>query len=97
VFVHLVDAQGAMIVQNDKLPLNAFYPMRAWPVGVDQRDDYLLKIPADADLEGSSLAIGLYNAHDGLRLPVVSAEGAAAEWAAGDHIRVPAVQLAEGR
>jgi hypothetical protein len=96
VFVHLVDAQGVMIVQKDKLPLNAFYPMRAWPVGVDQRDDYPLKIPADADLEGASLAIGLYNAHDGLRLPVASAEGTAAEWAAGDHIRVPAAQLAEG-
>ena len=93
VFVHLVDAQGAMIVQNDKLPLNAFYPMRAWPVGVDQRDDYSLKVPADADLEGASLVIGLYNAHDGLRLPVAAAEGDAAGWTARDHIRVP---LAEG-
>jgi 4-amino-4-deoxy-L-arabinose transferase-like glycosyltransferase len=95
-FVHLVDAQGAMIVQNDKLPLNAFYPMRAWPVGVDQRDAYPLKIPADAELEGASLAIGLYNAQDGLRLPVAAARGDAAAWAAGDYIRVPVAQLAEG-
>ena len=44
--------------------------MRAWPLNVDQRDAYPLKIPADANLEGAWLAIGLYNARDGLRLPV---------------------------
>jgi 4-amino-4-deoxy-L-arabinose transferase-like glycosyltransferase len=92
VFVHLVDAQNAMIVQNDKLPLNAFYPMRAWPSNVDQRDAYSLKIPADADLGGASLLIGLYNAHDSLRLPVTAAQGAAEAWAAGDHIRVPLIE-----
>jgi 4-amino-4-deoxy-L-arabinose transferase-like glycosyltransferase len=93
VFVHLVDAEGAMIAQYDKLPLNAFYPMRAWPPGVAQRDVYPLKLPADADLEGAVLAIGLYNAHDGVRLPVDASEGGA--WAARDHIRVPVDVLAE--
>ena len=67
--------------------------MRAWPQNVDQRDVYSLKIPADADLKGASLAIGLYNARDGLRLPVTAAQGTAAEWAAGDYIRAPVDQL----
>jgi hypothetical protein len=95
VFVHLVDARGTMIVQHDKLPLNAFYPMRAWPPDVTQRDAYPLKVPADADLEGASLAIGLYDARDKVRLPVgaleagPSASDGRGTGAAGDHIRVP--------
>jgi hypothetical protein len=95
VFVHLVDKQGNMIAQNDKLPLNAFYPMRAWPLNVDQRDAYPLKIPADADLDGASLAIGLYHAQDGLRLPVSATQSDPAEWVAGDHIRVPVTLISE--
>jgi 4-amino-4-deoxy-L-arabinose transferase-like glycosyltransferase len=96
VFVHLVDKQGTMVAQYDKLPLNAFYPMRAWPQNVDQRDAYPLKIPADADLEGASLAIGLYNARDGLRLPIDASQSDPAGWASGDHIRVPVAQFGEG-
>jgi hypothetical protein len=76
--------------------LNAFYPMRAWPLNVDQRDAYRLKIPADAELEGASLVIGLYNARDELRLPVSAAGPDAAEWAAGNHIRVPVERLTGG-
>jgi hypothetical protein len=96
VFVHLVDRHGTMIVQYDKLPLNAFYPMRAWPLEVDQRDAYPLKVPAGADLRGAWLAIGLYDARDGLRLPVDAAQSDPAGWASGDHIRVPLDQAGEG-
>jgi len=83
-FVHLLDARGDMIVQYDKLPLSAFYPMRAWPVEVDQRDDYPLKIPTDADLEGAWLAIGLYDASSKQRLPVL--QGGVP---VGDFVRIP--------
>jgi hypothetical protein len=55
--------------------------MRAWPVNVDHRDDYLLKIPADADLEGAWLAVGLYDARKGERLPVVQAGVPAGDFA----------------
>jgi hypothetical protein len=96
VFVHLVDRHGTMIVQYDKLPLNAFYPMRAWPLEGDQRDAYPLKVPTGADLEGAWLAIGLYDARDGLRLPVDAAQSHPAGWASGDHIRVPLGQAGEG-
>jgi hypothetical protein len=96
-FVHLVDSQGTLIAQYDKLPLNAFYPMRAWPANVDQRDAYPLKLPAEADLEGAWLAIGLYNARDGQRLAVNPARSDRDEWVAGDHIRVPVAQFRGGR
>jgi hypothetical protein len=84
VFVHLLDRSGTKIVQYDKLPLSNFYPMRAWPVNVDHRDSYLLKIPPDADLEGAWLAVGLYDARKGQRLPVLQAD-----MPAGDFARIP--------
>jgi mannosyltransferase len=82
-FVHLVGADGEIVTQYDHLPLSDFYPLRAWPVGVDHRDDYPLKLPADADLDGAWLAIGLYERGSGVRLPVLVG-GAPA----GDHYRV---------
>jgi mannosyltransferase len=87
VFVHLLDAQGHIIRQFDKLPLSDFYPMRAWPPNVEQRDDYPLKIPGEADLKGAWLAIGLYDARNGRRLSVV--QGGIP---VGDSIRVPLAQ-----
>jgi hypothetical protein len=44
--------------------------MRAWPTDIEQRDDYPLKLPADLDLDGAWLAIGLYDRKSGARLPV---------------------------
>jgi hypothetical protein len=57
--------------------------MRAWPVDVDHRDSYPLKISADADLEGGWLAVGLYDARNGRRLPVVE-DGESV----GDFVRI---------
>ena len=79
-FVHLLDAQGQVIAQFDKLPLSDFYPMRAWPLNVNQRDAYPLDIPKDADLGGAWLAVGLYDHRSGIRLPVAND---------GDHVRIP--------
>ncbi|MBL7199790.1 MAG: glycosyltransferase family 39 protein [Anaerolineae bacterium] len=84
VFVHLLDAQGQMIKQFDKLPLSDFYPMRAWPLQADQRDDYPLYIRPQADLEGAWLAIGLYDSRTEQRLPV-SKDGIPV----GDYLRIP--------
>jgi mannosyltransferase len=84
VFVHLLGADGLKIAQYDKLPLSDFYPMRAWPLEVDQRDSYPLKIPGEADLQGAYLAVGLYDARSGQRLPVAQAGLPAA-----DLVRIP--------
>jgi hypothetical protein len=84
VFVHLLDAQGEMIKQSDKLPLSDFYPMRAWPLNTEQRDDYPIYIRPQANLEGAWLAIGLYDRQTGDRLPVIR-DGVPI----GDFIRIP--------
>jgi len=69
-FVHLVGGDGQIITQFDHLPLSDFYPMQAWPVGIDHRDDYPLNIPSEVDLEEAWLAIGLYDRASSERLPV---------------------------
>jgi hypothetical protein len=84
VFVHLLDAQGEIITQYDKLPLSDFYPMSAWPLERDQRDVYPLKVPEDADLNGTQLAVGLYDRRTSVRLPVV-VDGVPA----GDAVLIP--------
>jgi hypothetical protein len=89
-FVHLVDASGQIVAQFDKLPLNPFYPMRAWPTYTDQRDVYLLKIPEDADLEGAWLAIGLYDARNSRRLGMRQGDQPV-----DDHLRLPLSALQE--
>jgi hypothetical protein len=83
-FVHLVGVEGQIITQYDHLPLSDFYPMQAWPIGVEHRDDYPLNIPADADLDGAWLAIGLYDRQSNVRLPVTVGGDPV-----GDHYRVP--------
>jgi 4-amino-4-deoxy-L-arabinose transferase-like glycosyltransferase len=83
-FVHLLDAGGQMITQFDTLPLSDFYPMRAWPLHADQRDDYPLNIPAGTDLDGAWLAIGVYDRATMQRLPVIR-DGVPV----GDFIRIP--------
>jgi hypothetical protein len=83
-FVHLVGADGEIIAQFDHLPLSDFYPMRAWPIGVDHRDDYPFKVPAEASLQGAWLAIGLYDRASNTRLPVY-----VANVPVGDQVLVP--------
>ena len=83
-FVHLLDAKGQLITQFDSLPLSDFYPMQAWPVGVPQRADAPLNIPADVDLNGAWLAVGVYDYASMTRLPVtLNGEPV------GDFVRIP--------
>jgi hypothetical protein len=83
-FVHLVGRDGQIITQFDHLPLSDYYPMQAWPIGTDYRDDYPLNIPSDADLQGAWLAVGLYDHASEERLPVY-VEGELV----GDAVRIP--------
>jgi hypothetical protein len=83
-FVHLLSADGDMIAQFDHLPLSSFYPMLAWPTGVDLRDDSPLNLPDDVALEGAWLAVGLYNPSSMRRLEArVDGEDV------GDFVRIP--------
>ncbi len=75
VFVHLLDAQSALVSQADGLPLAGDYPTDRWVTGDLVIDDRVLQVPLDASEGRYHLDVGLYRLSDGSRLPAVDAEG----------------------
>ncbi|MCX7838218.1 MAG: hypothetical protein N2559_02005 [Anaerolineae bacterium] len=77
VFVHLLDASGAIVAQRDVPPRDGTYPTSIWEIGEIIKDEYELQIPANARAP-FSLAIGMYLPSTQQRLPI----------GASDHIRI---------
>lgn len=69
VFVHLLDASGAIVAQRDTSPRDGKYPTSIWDVDEVIKDEYDLTIPADAR-SPFSLAIGMYSPLTQTRLPI---------------------------
>jgi len=68
IFVHLVDESGIPLAQNDRQPLNGFYPTTAWTPGIWVEERYTLALPADLAPGVYHLITGLYNPVNGERL-----------------------------
>lgn len=69
VFVHVVDARGETVVQEDRPPLHGFAATRLWQPGQQIVDDYAIKLPADLPAGQYDIQVGLYTLEQG-RLPV---------------------------
>ena len=69
-FVHVLDANGKMIGQQDAQPFGGQYPTGLWDVGERVRDVREIALPAEA----RQLRIGWYDA-SGARLPARKADG----------------------
>lgn len=67
-FVHLVDAQGRVIAQQDQIPGNDFQPSTLWLPGDTVLDEYRLWIPSDTQSTVLWPRVGLYNVVTGDRL-----------------------------
>ncbi|NLG29269.1 MAG: hypothetical protein GX557_15270 [Chloroflexi bacterium] len=69
VFVHVVDANGAVLAQHDAMPGAGRYPADRWDVGetVLDRHGILLPTALSGDL---TLRVGLYDPATGARLPL---------------------------
>jgi hypothetical protein len=72
VFVHLVDAQGAAVTQDDAFPREGRYPTWAWQPGDIVPDAHRLELPPAPDLPQGPyrLLVGMYHPDTGERLPV---------------------------
>ena len=70
VFIHLLDGQGRMVAQWDSQPLYGDYPTSWWQPGETVLDARALPLPGDLPAGAYRLALGLYQAPDGARLPV---------------------------
>jgi hypothetical protein len=70
VFVHLLDAQGQLVTQQDGVPKDWTYPTSAWIPNEYVVDQYSVVIPADSSAGPLTIETGLYDPISGQRLPV---------------------------
>ncbi len=70
IFVHLLDAQSRIIAQADYQPQNGNYPSSIWDAGERVLDELSIPIPPDAPAGPFRIAIGVYDANTGQRLPI---------------------------
>ncbi|MDH4209479.1 MAG: hypothetical protein OEV76_11440, partial [Anaerolineae bacterium] len=86
VFVHLLDAEGAIVAQGDSPPVQGHYPTTMWTFGEIVRDEHPLVGPPEMMARGVRFAVGWYTAQEG-RLGVVTDNEQVLE--ATDHIDLP--------
>jgi hypothetical protein len=76
VFLHLVDEQGHMIAQQDKVPgIRGKQPTTSWLPGEVVIDPMDLILRPDLPPGPYTLRLGLYLPADGSRLPVLDSAG----------------------
>jgi len=79
VFIHLLDEKGALVGQADRMPLMGFYPSSRWLPGELLNDSHLLTIDGGLPAGVYRVLIGLYDATNGERLPILDAGGQATD------------------
>ncbi len=77
VFVHLLDAQGQIVVQRDQQPTGGRMPTSTWPRGYTVADEVILNVPASLAPGTYRLVTGVYQPLNMVRLPAVDAAGRA--------------------
>lgn len=73
VFVHLLDGQGRRVAQHDGYPCGGNLPMNLWAPRQTVLDEHALTFEG-VSAEGWVLAVGLYDAATGERLPVTTTD-----------------------
>ena len=84
VFVHLLDADGSIVAQDDRWPGGV--PSNLWSQNQVIIDEYRLTLPSDIAPGDYQIATGLYSAGDGKRLPAFDSSQ---ERIAGDLFLLP--------
>ena len=92
VLVHLVGEHGRVWTQHDSQPVGGSSPISSWEPGEEIGDNHGLALPADTPPGEYQIAVGLYDAATGERLPLIT-EG---QGPAGDRVLVGPVIVATG-
>jgi hypothetical protein len=69
VFVHVVGADGKLLVQQDGVPGNWALPTDTWAAGEVIADSYEIPIPPEAPPGDYGIQVGMYYPESGQRLP----------------------------
>jgi hypothetical protein len=75
VFVHLEEADGSLVAQQDNPPVRGTRPTSGWVPGVLVEDPYEVQLPADVACGQYALSAGMYDPATGERLEAVAADG----------------------
>ncbi|MGB7339369.1 MAG: hypothetical protein WBC91_10795, partial [Phototrophicaceae bacterium] len=70
IFVHIVDADGAIIAQSDSRPLNGTYPTFIWDNEEIVRTDHSFNFDDFESLDDYTIRIGMYIFPDAQNLPI---------------------------
>jgi hypothetical protein len=92
VFVHLAQAEGQVVSQQDSQPLGGVRPTTSWTPGEMVDDPYELAIPVGASPGTYWLKVGMYSQRTMKRLPVVEPGRAQAEH---DAVLVKQIQVVQ--
>ncbi|MEZ4731040.1 MAG: hypothetical protein R3E79_28300 [Caldilineaceae bacterium] len=87
VFVHVVSADGTLVAQQDRPPLDGFAPTSLWQPTIPVVDTYQIPLPTDLPVGGLALRVGLYTMEHG-RLPVQGQDAPVGDFAAVGTVRV---------
>jgi hypothetical protein len=74
-FVHLLDANGRIVTQQDQQPGGTEAPTSTWPRGYTLADDVTIAIPRNLPAGKYRLVAGLYDAATMARLPITDDRG----------------------
>jgi hypothetical protein len=74
-FVHLIDASGKIVAQQDQPPGGPANPTSLWVPGESVRSSAVIQLPANGDLKDLKLRMGLYEPVSGNQLSVRLATG----------------------
>lgn len=88
VFVHVIGADGGLKAQYDSVPGGGLLPMTSWLPGQQVGDRMAIRLPGDIEAGSYQVRVGIYHPGSGLRLPVVSGQGAAADYVVLGQISV---------
>ncbi|MCX6048415.1 MAG: hypothetical protein NT075_25205 [Chloroflexi bacterium] len=87
-FAHLLGPDGTLVAQQDKQPLDGFFPTSRWLPGQIVADNYQFALPSSAAPGPYTLEVGLYNLADGQRLAVGRGDKPV-----GDSLTIATVQV----
>ena len=88
IFIHLLDANGAVVAQSDSPPLRGFLPTTVWPPRQPVADRSELMLPAGLAPGTYRIVAGLYDPLDGTRLSVAQNDAPA-----GDALTVATFEI----
>ena len=68
VFLHVVDAQGAIVAQIDREPNDGLTPVNRWQTGDIIIDSYTIPLPSDLPAADHTVRMGIYSQETSTRL-----------------------------